>query len=104
MQTSQATFQEGASKPKQQDKRNELSMQTAGKEKETSSCDTTETETTFCRDLPIKKSASSTAEEGKMKQGPPNEKLMNQAHEPGKHHAGGGRDQENDSRKIVICK
>ena len=41
MQASQATFQEGAFKPKQQDKRNELSIQTAGK-KETSSRDTTE--------------------------------------------------------------
>ena len=82
MQASQATFQEGAFKPKQQDKRNELSIQTAGK-KETSSRDTTEIETTFCRDLPPKKSASSTAEQGKVNQGLPNEKLMNQAHEPG---------------------
>lgn len=50
MQASQATFQEGAFKPKQQDKRNELSIQTAGK-KETSSRDTTEIETTFCREV-----------------------------------------------------
>lgn len=103
MQASQATFQEGAFKPKQQDKRNELSIQTAGK-KETSSRDTTEIETTFCRDLPPKKSASSTAEQGKVNQGLPNEKRMNQAHEPGKHHAGGEGGQENDSRKIVMCK
>ena len=104
MQASKATSQEGAFKPQQQDKRNELSIQAAGKEKETSSCDTTKIETTLCRDLLLKKSASSTAEKGAIKQGPRNEELVNQAHEPGEHHAGGGGGQENDSRKISICK
>lgn len=96
---SESKIGSAASKAQQQGKRNELSIQTAGEVKETGSCDTTDTETTFCRDLQLKKSASLTAEQEKIKQ-----KLVNQTYEAGEQNAGGGGGQENDSRRIVTCK
>ena len=104
VQASRVTSQEGACKPAQKgDKSIELFIRAAEKGKETSSNDTPKTEATDCRDLLLKKSASSTAEKGNVKQGLREEKLVNQAHEPAERAAGGGG-QENDSRKIDICK
>lgn len=79
VQDSKATLQKGAAKPQQRG-----------------------IQTTSGHDLLLKKSASSTAKQQKIKQCPCN--LVNHAHKAWEHHASGGGGQENDSREIVFCK